>query len=132
MGDRPAARRKRRGAAGRNRLGAARIPDIEEDDRRSPNMQRPETLGLTPLIRHAAIARHGWLISIHRSALPGGDGGSMGLLELPRAVLAADLDGLAADLHLDEIGIELAVASGAGSLRHDIALRERPIFGRRQ
>jgi len=95
-------------------------------------MQRPEAFGLMPLIRHAAIARLGWLISIHRSALPGRDGGSMGLLELPRAVLAADFDGLAADLHPDEIGIELAVASGAGLLRHDIALHERPSFGRRQ
>ena len=50
IGDRPAARRDRLGTTRGHGLGAARIPDIEEDERLSGDMQRPELLGLARLI----------------------------------------------------------------------------------
>jgi hypothetical protein len=50
--DRPAAGRKGLCAARRNRLGAARIPDVEQDDRASRNVESLERLGLRDLIRH--------------------------------------------------------------------------------
>src|SRR5438067_7782615 len=47
-------------------------------------------------------------------------------LTLARAVLAAHLNRLTADLHFDGVCIQLAVASRTGLLCHDTALRMNP------
>src|SRR5258708_36767338 len=80
MGDRPTGGRDRLCAACGNRLGAARIPDIEEDERRPGNMQRAEVAGLASPIVHCCSspqfacwvdcqwAGSSWLRSVHRSS----------------------------------------------------------------
>ena len=50
---------------------------------------------------------------VHGSGPPV-SGGGMGFAQLTGAVLAADLDGVAADGHGEGLGVELAVAGGAG------------------
>src|SRR4029077_3547009 len=61
--------------------------------------------------------------AVHGSRLPRRWREALRLLELARTVLAAHLDGLAADLYLDGVCIQLAVASRTGFLSHDSALR---------
>src|ERR1700687_6135127 len=56
-------------------------------------------------------------------------GGSVGFVQLSRAILTANLHGIAADRDLDRIGIQLAIASRAGSLNHDVILPEHPKSG---
>jgi hypothetical protein len=41
-------------------------------------------------------------------------------IQLPCALLATNLDGLAADLHFYGVGIQLAIASGTSFLGHVI------------
>src|ERR1051325_744217 len=68
-------------------------------------------------------------LSLMARPLVPGRGGRMRLIQLPRPALRATLERIAADRDLDRIGIELAVASSAGSLDHDVILAERPGSG---
>src|SRR5581483_8837991 len=58
--------------------------------------------------------------------------GGMRLPQLLRALVAAHLDGLAADLHFDGAGIQRAVAGGAGLLGHGFCSSKSPQSGQRQ
>jgi hypothetical protein len=70
IGDRPAARRDRLGTARGDGLGIADMPDVEEDERLSRDMQRPELLSLALLIGHVFLlldqqaVRHGCLQAV--------------------------------------------------------------------
>src|SRR3981081_36270 len=65
IGDGPTARRNRLGTGRSDGLGAACIPDIEEDKRFSGNMQRPELLGLARLITHSLLLMNWRVRSCH-------------------------------------------------------------------
>src|SRR5437764_5000080 len=65
-------------------------------------------------------------VAVHRSPLPRRRREALRVLELARAVLAAHLNRLTADLHFDGVCIQLAVASRTGLLCHDTALRMNP------
>src|SRR5438270_534616 len=65
-------------------------------------------------------------VAVHGSLPPRRRREALRLLELARAVLAAHLNRLAADLQLDGVCIQLAVASRTGLLCHDTALRMDP------
>jgi len=64
-----------------------------------------------------------WLVRVHESPLPRRRRGRVRFLELLRTLVAAHFDDLAAELDLDGIFIQLAIASRAGFLFHDIALQ---------
>src|SRR5882762_10223524 len=59
-----------------------------------------------------------WVVCVHHSPLLRRRRGLVRFLQLLRTLLAAHLDGPAAELDLDEIFIQLAVASRAGFLTH--------------
>src|SRR5690242_18024265 len=47
-------------------------------------------------------------------------GGSVGFLQALGAIVAANFDGLAADLHFDRLVVEIAITSSARFLSHDV------------
>src|SRR5438270_12482303 len=65
-------------------------------------------------------------VAVHGSLPPRRRREALRLLEPARAVLAAHLNRLAADLQLDGVCIQLAVASRTGLLCHDTAPRMDP------
>src|ERR1700694_3330667 len=67
-----------------------------------------------------ATMRWRWFLSVHGSALPGRRRGGMRFLQFVRALIAAHFNRLAADLDLDRISIQPAVASRTSYLNHDI------------
>src|SRR5258708_40287665 len=68
----------------------------------------------------------------HRAASALARGGGVRFLQLRRAFLAAHLDGLPAEGHLDRVVVELVVAGRAGLLVHGVASSEYPKSGYHQ
>jgi hypothetical protein len=62
-------------------------------------------------------------VSVHDSTPPRRCRGNVPFLQLLRALIATHLNGLAADLDLDGIQIQLAIASRTSRLNHDITLQ---------
>jgi len=82
------------------------------DARRARSSNRPESQRKGPPDGAARFR------SSRRSAT--GSGRGMRFAQLLRTFFAAHFDGLAADLYLDRIGIQFAVAGGTGFLRHGL------------
>jgi hypothetical protein len=82
-------------------------------------------LGVVDVPRGGLDGTLGWqrLLGVHDSPLSRRRRGRVRFLQLPRTLVAAHFDDLAAELDLDGIFIQLAVASRTGFLFHDIALQ---------
>jgi hypothetical protein len=61
-------------------------------------------------------------MALHDLPLPRSSCGNVRFLQLPRAVVTTDLDGLAADFDFEGMSIQLAVASCTSRFNHDVTL----------